>query len=83
MKYLRAYEVFEAKREKVELEFKPQPKKKGAKTGTWNVVKSGEVVGQIKWSSRMRGYAFLPTADISDEIKEFIWDLMKKRRAEK
>ena len=83
MKYLLEWKVFEAKVEQVELEFKPQPKKKGAKTGTWNVVKGGEVVGQIKWSSRMRGYAFLPTADISDEIKEFISDLMKKRRAEK
>ena len=82
MKYLIEWKVFEAKRE-LELKFKPEPKKKGAKTGTWNVVKGGEVVGQIKWSSRMRGYAFLPTADISDEIKEFIWDLMKKRRAEK
>ena len=83
MKYLLEWKVFEAKGKQVELEFKPQPKKKGAKTGTWNVVKSGEVVGQIKWSSRMRGYAFLPTADISDEIKEFISDLIKKRRLEK
>ena len=82
MRYLKEWKVFEAKRE-LELKFKPEPKKKGAKTGTWNVVKGGEVVGQIKWSSRMRGYAFLPTADISDEIKEFISDLMKKRRAEK
>jgi hypothetical protein len=31
----------------------------------------------------MRGYAFLPTPDCNDEIKEFIKDLMKKRREEK
>jgi hypothetical protein len=31
----------------------------------------------------MRGYAFLPTNDISDEIKDFVKDLMKKRREEK
>jgi hypothetical protein len=28
----------------------------------------------------MRGYAFLPTTDSSDEIKEFIKDLMLKRK---
>ena len=38
------------------------------------------VIGQIKWSSRMRGYAFQPTTDSSDEIKEFIKDLMKSRK---
>ena len=60
-----------------------QAKKKGAKTETYNVSKDGNVIGQIKWSSRMRGYAFLPTNDISDEIKDFVKDLMKKRREEK
>ena len=83
MKYLTEYRVYESKVETPQLEFKPQPKKKGAKTGIWNVIKSGVVVGQIRWSSRVRGYAFLPTGDISDEIREFISDLMKKRRAEK
>ena len=35
---------------------------------------------EIKWYSRMRGYAFLPTSDCNDEIKDFIKDLMKKRK---
>jgi hypothetical protein len=31
----------------------------------------------------MRGYAFLPTPDCDVKIKEFVKDLMKKRREEK
>jgi hypothetical protein len=77
MKYLKTYILFESKSN---LKFTKQPKKKGAKTETYNVSKDGSVIGQIKWSSRMRGYAFLPTNDSSDEIKEFIKDLMTKRR---
>lgn len=65
------------------LKFNKQPKKSGAKTDVYNVSKSGKVVGQVKWSSRMRGYAFLPTPDCESEIKEFVKDLMAKRRAEK
>ena len=80
MKYLRSYILFESKSN---LKFTKQPKKKGAKTETYNVSKDGNVIGQVKWSSRMRGYAFLPTTDSGDEIKEFIKDLMKKRREEK
>lgn len=80
MKYLKSYILFESKSN---LKFIKQPKKKGAKTEIYNVSKDGNVIGQIKWSSRMRGYAFLPTTDSSDEIKEFIKDLMKKRRDEK
>ena len=80
MKYLKTYILFESKSN---LKFTKQPKKKGAKTETYNVSKDGNVIGQVKWSSRMRGYAFLPTTDSSDEIKEFIKDLMKKRREEK
>ncbi len=80
MKYLKTYILFESKSN---LKFTKQPKKKGAKTETYNVSKDGNVIGQIKWSSRMRGYAFLPTTDSSDEIKEFIKDLMTKRRLEK
>ena len=80
MKYLKTYILFESKSN---LKFTKQPKKKGAKTEIYNVSKDGNVIGQIKWSSRMRGYAFLPTTDSSDEIKEFIKDLMKKRREEK
>jgi hypothetical protein len=62
------------------LKFVKQPKKKGAKTETYNVNKDGNIIGQIKWSSRMRGYAFQPTTDSSDEIKEFIKTLMKSRK---
>ncbi len=57
--------------------------KKGAKTDTYDVSKSGTVIGQVKWSSRMRGYAFLPTTDCDNEIKEFVKELMRKRREEK
>lgn len=77
MKYLKTYILFESKSN---LKFVKQPKKKGAKTETYNVSKDGNVIGQVKWSSRMRGYAFQPTIDSSDEIKEFIKDLMTKRR---
>lgn len=80
MKYLKSYILFESKSN---LKFTKQSKKKGAKTETYNVSKDGNVIGQVKWSSRMRGYAFQPTTDSSDEIKEFIKDLMKKRKEEK
>jgi hypothetical protein len=43
----------------------------------------GEVIGQIKWSSRMRGYAFLPEKQHDDEIKNFIKNLMSKREKSK
>ena len=83
MMHLKSYKLFESKEEVSKLKFTLQTKKKGAKTDTDNVSKDGNVVGQIKWYSRMRGYAFLPTNDISDEIKDFVKDLMKKRREEK
>ena len=83
MRYLKTYKLFETKKEISTLKFTLQPKKKGAKTDTYNVNKDGQVIGQIKWYSRMRGYGFLPTPDCNDEIKEFIKDLMKKRREEK
>jgi hypothetical protein len=47
------------------------------------VSKSGTIIGQVKWSSRMRGYAFLPTADSETEIKSFVKELMDKRREDK
>jgi hypothetical protein len=80
MEYLKSYKVFE---ENSNLKFTKKEKKKGAKTDTYDVSKSGTVIGQIKWSSRMRGYAFLPTTDCDNEIKEFVKELMKKRREEK
>jgi hypothetical protein len=80
MLHLKTYKIFESKSN---LKFTKKEKKKGAKTDTYDVTKSGTVIGQIKWSSRMRGYAFLPTTDCDNEIKEFVKDLMKKRREEK
>jgi len=80
MRYLKTYKLFESKSS---LKFTKQPSKKGAKTETYNVVKDGEVIGQIKWSSRMRGYAFLPEKEHDDEIKKFIKDLMNKRKKSK
>jgi hypothetical protein len=65
------------------LSFKKQPKKKGAKTDIFNVIKDGNVIGQVKWSSRMRGYDFQPTSDCSQKVKDFTKELMKKRREEK
>lgn len=55
-------------------------KKADKKTDTYNVIKDDNVIGQIKWSSRARGYAFLPTNDCSTEITDFVKDLMVKRR---
>jgi len=80
MRYLKTYKLFESKSS---LKFTKQPSKKGAKTETYNVVKDSEVIGQIKWSSRMRGYAFLPEKEHDDEIKKFIKDLMNKRKKSK
>ena len=65
------------------VKFNKQTKKKDAKTDVYNVTKSGTVIGQVKWSSRMRGYAFLPTKESETEIKEFIKNLQAKRKAEK
>ena len=90
MKYLKSYTLFERVsnetklfESKSSLKFTKQPSKKGAKTETYNVIKDGEVIGQIKWSSRMRGYAFLPEKEHDDEIKKFIKDLMNKRKKSK
>jgi hypothetical protein len=83
MKHLQSYKLFESKKEVSKIKFTLQPKKKGAKTDTYNVTKEGNIIGQIKWYSRLRGYAFLPTNDCNGEIKDFIKDLMKKRRDEK
>jgi hypothetical protein len=90
MKYLKTYTLFEGVsnetrlfESKSSLKFTKQPSKKGSKTETYNVIKDGEVIGQIKWSSRMRGYAFLPEKEHDDEIKKFIKDLMNKRKKSK
>ena len=65
------------------VEFKKKPKKKGAKTEVYDVITDDGVVGQVKWSSRVMGYAFTPMPDCEKEVKEFVKDLMAKRRAEK
>lgn len=75
-------EILESKKEVSKLKFNKQPRKKGAKTDVYNVVKNGSAIGQVKWSSRLRGYGFLPTPDCDSEIKEFIKELMRVRREE-
>lgn len=82
MKYIKSYKIFESK-EDVDIKFIKQPKKKDAKTDSYKVIKNGNEIGLIKWSSRMRGYAFLPSQDCDTKVKDFIKDLMAKRRAEK
>lgn len=77
MKHLIEYKIFESKSN---IKFVKKDKKKDAKTDTYDVIKSGTVIGQVKWSSRHRGYSFLPTSDCDSEIKDFVKDLMKKRR---
>ena len=88
MKYLKIFEDFRDMVSPVfenesNLKFIRKEKKKGAKTDTYDVSKSDIVIGQIKWSSRMRGYAFLPTTDCDNEVKEFVKELMRKRRESK
>lgn len=80
MIYLQEYRLFESKSS---VKFVKKESKKGAKTETYDVIKSGEVIGQIRWSSRMRGYAFLPEKEHDEEIKSFIKDLMSKRKKSK
>lgn len=75
--------TFNESQESPKLSFTKQAKKKGAKTDVYNVSKGGKVIGLVKWSSRMRGYAFLPTTDCDAEIKDFVKDLMRKRREDK
>ena len=81
MKYIKDYFEFDCILE--DISFKKQPKKKGAKTDTYNVVKDDSIIGQVKWSSRMRGYDFQPTSDCSQKIKDFTKELMRKRREDK
>lgn len=80
MRYLKEYRLFESEQS---IRFVKKEPKKGAKTDTYDVVKSGETIGQIRWSSRMRGYAFLPEKEHDTEIKDFIKSLMSKRKREK
>lgn len=81
MKYIKSYQLlFESNSN---LKFIKQPTKKGAKTETYNVVDGKIVIGQIKWSSRIRGYSFLPSNANTTKVKNFTADLMKKWRAKR
>lgn len=62
------------------LSFIKQSRKESAKTDTYKVFQGKIEIGLIKWSSRVRGYAFLPTTDCQEEVKIFIKNLMDKRR---
>lgn len=80
MRYLKKFSLFEKAEIESAIRFIKKPSKKDAKTETYDVVKSGEVIGQIRWSSRLRGYAFLPEKEHDNEIKSFIKGLMSKRK---
>jgi hypothetical protein len=80
MKYLIRYKLFE---NKSRLKFVKKDAKKDAKTEIYDVLKDGNVIGQVKWYSRLRGYAFLPEKEHDTEIKDFIKGLMTKRREDK
>lgn len=73
MKHIDTYKIFETKSN---IKFTKQTKKKDAKTDVYNVTKSGTLIGQVKWSSRARGYAFLPTPECESDIKEFVKEIM-------
>ena len=80
MKYLIRYKLFE---NKSSLKFVKKSSKKDAKTEIYDVLKDGNVIGQVKWYSRLRGYAFLPEKEHDTEIKDFIKGLMTKRKEDK
>ena len=65
------------------VKFKKKQKKKNAKTDVYDVTKGKTVMGQIKWSSRVMGYAFSPTKDCEKQVKDFVKDLMAERRKNK
>ena len=62
------------------LKFNKQPKKKGAKTDVYNVVKGGTTIGQVKWYSRLRGYGFVPPSGDESEVTEFVKEISKTHR---
>jgi hypothetical protein len=80
MKYLQDYKLFESKSN---IKFIKKDKRKKVQRLILMMCQSGTIIGQVKWSSRMRGYAFLPTADSETEIKSFVKELMDKRREDK
>jgi len=74
--------IIESKKEVSKLKFNKQPRKKGAKTDVYNVVKNGTTIGQVKWYSRLRGYGFLPPTGDEAEVKEFVKEISRIRREE-
>ena len=62
------------------LKFNKQPRKKDAKTDVYNVVKGGTTIGQVKWSSRLRGYGFLPPSGDESDVTEFVKEVSKTHR---
>ena len=72
IKTFESFNLFES------LEFKKQPSK--GKTERYKVKKDEKEIGEVKWSSRMRGYAFQPPSDSEKEIKDFTSKLMTKWR---
>jgi hypothetical protein len=75
-------DFLESKKEVSKLKFNKQPRKKGAKTDIYNVVKNGTTIGQVKWYSRLRGYGFLPPTGDESEVKEFVKEVSRLRREE-
>lgn len=72
IKTFESFNLFES------LEFKKQPSK--GKTERYKVEKDEKEIGEVKWSSRMRGYAFVPPSDSEKDIKDFTSKLMTKWR---
>lgn len=80
MKYIDSFDVFESKSN---IRFNKKLRKAKAKTDIYDVIKDNKIIGQIKWSSRIRGYSFLPSEDCSVPIKAFIKKLMTDRNKSK
>ena len=81
MKHLKSYNE-NNNIEPLDIKFIKQPKKNiDSKTDIFFVYKNEILIGQVKWSSRLRGYGFLPTSDCESTVKDFIKDLMLQRRS--
>jgi hypothetical protein len=86
MKWIKKFEGFDQDIEDIlneSVSFKKKQKKKNAKTDVYDVMRDKTLLGQIKWSSRVMGYAFSPTKDCEKKVKDFIKDLMAERRKNK
>lgn len=81
MKYINDFLIYNLLENTSNLQFIKKERKKGNKTDIYDVIKDGQVIGQIKWSSRIRSYGFLPSNDCDEQIREFIQKQMKKRKS--